>query len=126
MSMTKAERDTLLKICPQRERVVKTEAAAISARRRAEFEAHLAAVYSYDQDATWHKAFKEAKAVADEAQKQIACRCRDLGIPPEFAHGVDVLWYGRGENASRERRAELTRVGPFQDRATGKRCPHAN
>jgi len=37
-------------------------------------------------------------------------RLRDLGIPPEWAPGITCGWYGRGDNALAERRAELRRV----------------
>jgi hypothetical protein len=33
-----------------------------------------------------------------------------LGVPERFRPRIDLYWYGRGENASRERRVELRRV----------------
>ena len=44
------------------------------------------------------------------AQKDIAERCKTLGIPPEFAPGVNVYWHGRGQNAVQARQAELRRA----------------
>jgi hypothetical protein len=37
-------------------------------------------------------------------------RCGELGIPARFAPEISLNWYGRGENAIKERRAELRAV----------------
>jgi hypothetical protein len=44
--MLKSERDALVKICRQRERVAKSEVSVVDARRKADFERQLAAEYS--------------------------------------------------------------------------------
>jgi hypothetical protein len=36
--------------------------------------------------------------------------CRRLGIPQAFRPSINLRWYSRSENASKERRAELRRV----------------
>src|SRR5262245_59677294 len=51
-----------------------------------------------------------AEAASREAQKAIAARCNEMGIAERFAPRMSWSWYGRGENADRERRAELRAV----------------
>ena len=48
MTMTRADRENLLKVCRMRARVAKADVMALSARRKAEFEAQLAAIYRFD------------------------------------------------------------------------------
>jgi hypothetical protein len=108
--MTRAEREDLLKVVRIRTKVAKSDAAARSAKLKAEFEAQLAAEYSYDDDAVWQRAHAAAKEAAQEAQRIVARRCEQLGIPGRFAPSLHLQWYHRGENAVKSRRAELTRV----------------
>ena len=108
--MNKIERETLLQVCRMRARVAKAEANAVAARRKAEFEAQLAAIYHFDNDEVWKQAHAAALIAVEQAREQIARRARELGIPGAFAPDVGLHWYGRGENAIRERRTELTRV----------------
>jgi hypothetical protein len=125
-TMTRTERQDLLQICRQRERVAKAEAVAIAARRKAEFEAQLARIYHFDEDAIWQAAHKAAKRAALEATEQVAAQCRQLGIPlwaqPEIS---EPHWWGRGENATRQRRAELTRVAHAKIDQHLKEAKHA-
>lgn len=76
-----------------------------------DIEKQVASEYSFDQDAVWKKAAAGAHAVVREANEKIAQRCRELGIPAQFAPRLrEPYWYERGENMVRERRAELRRV----------------
>ncbi len=108
--MTRIERETLMQICRMRAKVAKAEATTIAAQRKADFQSQLAAIYHFDNDAVWKQAQAAARDATRQAQGRIAQRCRDLGIPDSFAPSVSLGWYGRGENASASRRAELTRV----------------
>jgi hypothetical protein len=109
--VTRTERQDLLQICRQRERVGKAEAVAVAAHRKADFEAQLSRIYSFDEDTVWQAAYKAVNEVARQANEQVAARCQPLGIPrwaqPEI---LPPQWYGRGENATRQRRGELTKV----------------
>ena len=109
--MTRTERQDLLQICRQQERVAKAQADAVAARRRAEFQAQLARIYSWDENDIWKAATKAAKQFTLECGERIAAECDKLGIPrwaqPQLG---EPQWWGRGENAVAERRAELTRV----------------
>lgn len=76
----------------------------------AEFEMRLASEFSYDQREAWADLMASAKAHVAALDRQLAEDCRRLGIPESFRQGIAVHWYGRGENASKQRRAELRRV----------------
>lgn len=108
--MSKGEREALLKMVRQRERVAKRAAEERSAQLLAEFEAQLDRRYSYDEDAVWNAITEQVKKVTEEAHKEIARRSEELGIPPEFAPNLSCNWYGRGRNAMKDERAEMRRV----------------
>lgn len=106
-TMTKGERDDLLRLAKKRESVLKKAAEERSAQLLAEFEAQSATIYAFDDDAVWRQAVGQAKEAVAAARKDIAERCRQLGIPPEFAPDLHVYWQERGQNAVAQRRAEL-------------------
>ena len=109
--MLKSERDALLKVCRQRERLAKNEVNAVAARRRAEFERQLAAVYAFDQREVWARAYSNAKEACRKANEEIVHEAEALGIPREFAPSLlTPYWLERGENITRGRRFELTKV----------------
>jgi len=110
MAMTKGERDQLLQLIKKREKVMKVKAAERSAALLAEFDAQSAKIHHWDEDAVWARVREEAEKAVASAQEAIQARCRELGIPVEFAPGLHVYWTGRGQNASRERRGELRRA----------------
>ena len=50
-----------------------------------------------------------------KAQAQIESRCRELGIPAQFAPGVKLHWHARGYgNSLEKRRAELRKMAQTQ------------
>lgn len=108
--MTRAERQELGQLIRKRERVMKAGAEDRAAAMMAEFEAQCGAIYSCDDDAVWKQAMMAAEEVVNAAKATVADRCRDLGIPPEFAPGIHLFWSGRGQNALNERRGELRRM----------------
>ncbi len=105
--MTSAERNDLRSLIRQRARLMKTELKQRRLELMADFERQLSATFSYDQDETWKSAHALAEQAVDEAETVIQERCRELNIPKEFAPSISMRWYGRGENAVKERRAEL-------------------
>jgi hypothetical protein len=109
-AMTKGERDDLARLVRNRERVLKAAAQQRSAELLAEFEQQMASVYKFDQDEVWREAHAAAEAAVVAAQRQIAERCGELGIPADYAPGLNLYWHGRGENAWADRRAELRLV----------------
>jgi hypothetical protein len=109
--MTKGERTDLGALIRRREKLAKTAAADRAAELLADLERQLAAIYTYDQDETWAAANAVAEQAIEQANLAVAARCAELGIPKEFAPRLAMGWRGRGENASKERPAELRRVG---------------
>jgi hypothetical protein len=119
--MTKAERDELAKLVRRREKLAKAQAAQRSAELLAQFEEQLDARYSYDQDEVWAAANAAAEKAIADADAQVAERCRDLGIPDQFRPRISgAMWFNRGENAFRERRAELRRLATVRIAALEK------
>ena len=110
MSMTKGERSELMSLIRKREKVMKSAACERAAKMLAEFEAQSARIYNFNDDEVWRRATVEAEAAVAQAQKLIASRCAELGIPEEFAPSIRFAWYGRGENAVRDRQEELRRA----------------
>lgn len=109
-TMTRADRETLVKIARQRERVAKTEAKERAARLMADFEKQLDRRYSYDENAIWQTATDIASKTVADANAQIAEECARLGIPKEFAPTLDLDWRERGRNSMKNERAEMRRV----------------
>jgi hypothetical protein len=106
--MTKGEREDLQRLVRQREKVLKSAAKQRSAELLADFENQMGQQYSFDQDEVWAQATKVAEHEVQKAQKLVAARCRELGIPDRFAPSLSLQWHHRGYgNALKERRAEL-------------------
>ena len=68
--MTKYERETLLKVVRQRERVAKTDAAAAAPARKAQFAQQLAREYIFDEDKVWRQVMAEAQAARAKADRR--------------------------------------------------------
>jgi hypothetical protein len=109
-SMTKAERADLFKLVRARERVAKTATSGRAAELKADFEQQLATRYTPDDDPVWKEAYRIAEEAEKVSQAQVEQRCKELGIPEWAAPEVRMIWYGRGENAVKERRQELRKV----------------
>lgn len=108
--MTKGERMEMGQLIRKREKVMKSQAQERSAALLAEFDAQSAKIYHYDDDPVWAKVEAEARQAVEAAQRAIHDRCKELGIPDEFAPSVAFQWYGRGHNAVALRRQELRRA----------------
>lgn len=108
--MTKAERDDLVRLIKQRERVAKTAAEQRSAAMLAEFEQKVSAVHTFATNEVWSAAVDAAIEAAKEANAKVAAEATKLGIPPEFQPSLGFTWYRRGENEYRTRREELRKV----------------
>jgi hypothetical protein len=107
--MNSAERSELAKLVRLRSRVARNEVMASIVMRLAQFEAQVATKYDkYDEH--WAELTREADEKIKQLDGELAKRCEALGIPARFRPELDVCWYSRGENAAKERRAELRRV----------------
>lgn len=109
-TMNRADRETLIKIARQRERVAKSEAKERAARLVADFEAQLDRRYHYDENEVWAAAAKIADRTVKEANEKVAEECLRLGIPSQFAPKLHLHWMDRGRNSLKEERAEMRRV----------------
>lgn len=108
--LSRTETHDLGMIIRDRAKVLKSYAEEQAAACMADFEQKLAATYEFDDDEVWKKAAQAALDAANAAQEIITKRCKELGIPKDFAPGLSVSWLGRGQNALTSRRTELRRV----------------
>lgn len=120
--MTKGERDDLLRLVRQRERVCKSAAEERSAALLAEFERQISAIYAFDSDETWAKLYAEAEAAFESVNERVAARSKEMGIPPGLSPRLYMAWATRGESIMRERRDELRRAAKADIAATEKRA----
>src|SRR5690348_3800209 len=120
--MTRHEREDLRRLCRYQATLAKTGAAQRAAELRADFEEQLASIFRFDDDAIWKAVTETADAAVDEADKRIAARCNELGIPERFRPSLHLSWYSRGENASGKRRAELRKVAESHIEALEKKA----
>jgi hypothetical protein len=111
--MTTGERQELGKLVRLRAKLAKDDADQRGAWLLANAEAKLAATYKMEDEA-WAHITAAADRVVKEADAAIAKICRERGIPESFRPEIDLSWWERGENASRNRRAELRKVAETQ------------
>lgn len=90
--ITKSEREALAKLIRQRERLAKTAASERSKQLMADFEQQADRLYAYDEDEVWKRAVLTAKEEIAKAQRVIADRCAELGIPSVFAPTIHISW----------------------------------
>jgi hypothetical protein len=118
--MTKSEREDLIRLVKQREKVAKTATEQRSAAMLAEFEQKIAALHEFDTNEVWSAATAAAIEADKKANEDIAQEADRLGIPKEFQPKLTFSWSRRGENEYRERRAELRRVAKAEIEALEK------
>lgn len=107
--LTRAECNDLAKNARLRGSVAKADAKARGAQQLADFEIALDHQYPANHP-SWAAMIAEAKASVAVVQAKLATQCDELGIPKPFRPHFDAYWSGRGENAHKERRAELRRI----------------
>lgn len=119
LPMSRRDRDDLAKAMRLRAKVAKSQIVQVERERLADFEAQLATEYKFS-DAAWADLTSEAAKAVDTANSQLAGRCREMGIPEEFAPKLGLGWSSRGENAITARRAELRKVAVTRIAADGQ------
>lgn len=120
MAMTKGERDDLLRLVRQRERVLKSAAEKRSADMLADFEKKCTEKYPFASDEVWAKAKDMADKAVLEADRMIAERAAEMGIPDEFRPAIRHAYFERGEGAFKSRQGELRRLAKAQIEALEK------
>jgi hypothetical protein len=108
--ITPSDRNALLLVIRNRDKVVKAAVAQRAADMLAEFERQISTIYYPDNHAAWAAAHKAVTEATAEANAKIAAVCKELRIPGSFAPYIGDHWYGRGENAIKERRDELRKA----------------
>lgn len=108
--MTKGEREDLIRLVKQRERVAKTAAEQRSAAMLAEFEQKVSALHNWATNDVWKASVEIVTEEVKKAMVAIDAESAKLGIPKEFRPKISMGWQERGENAFRSRREELRRV----------------
>jgi hypothetical protein len=119
--MTSRERSEIAALVRRREKVAKSATAEVKAKRLAELEVQLASSFSAE-DERFADVARFASQVVAHANQEVQRRCEEMGIPERFRPALDIKWYGRGENATAERRSELRRVGQTQADADQKQA----
>jgi len=121
MSMSQAERRDLAQLVRKREKLAKADVDRVAAERLADFEQQAASEYRLGDDEVWKEQMRIVQQAVADAQFRVAERCRSLGIPEWTAPQIsDVGWYRRGENAVKERVAELRKVAQTRVAAQAK------
>lgn len=118
-SLTRAERTDLQRVARMRAKVARNGIDAAKAHRLAELERELQALYKVDHEA-WAELTSQIVQDVARVDAEVAKRCEALGIRPEFRPMLYAGWAQAGENASKERRAELRRLAALELDAMGK------
>lgn len=105
--ISKGDRDALLIVLRKRDKAMRAVAAQRKAANMAEFEKAISREVRWQEDGTLAQAVDYGIEAAKQADKMIAERCEQLGIPDRFRPRLQWTWATRGENACKERRAEL-------------------
>lgn len=108
--MTKGEREDLIRLIKQREKVAKTAAEQRSASMLAEFESAVTQLHAFANNEAWSAAQEAAAQAAREATDKIIAKAKELGIPDEFRPKIGFSWEQRGEDAYNRRRDEMRRT----------------
>lgn len=112
MEMTRRDRDDLIRVVKQREKLAKSGAEARAAEVLADFEEQLARQYKIEESEVFLEALGVVQQAIREADAMVNREFDRMGVDPAFAGGLDVgyAWQRRGENALKERRHELRAV----------------
>jgi hypothetical protein len=109
-AMTKGERQDLQRLVRQRAKLEKAGVAQRRAELWADFEAQLQAEYAFDQDEVWKAAHELAEEVLADANKKVAERSAELGIPKRFAPRLVMGWHRGGTPMVGKHRNELRKL----------------
>ena len=118
--MTKAEREDLIRLVKQREKVAKTAAEQRSAAMLVEFERQVADLHPFDRNEVWSAAVAATVEAARKANEEIAREADRLGIPKEFHPRIAFHYAARGQAEFDQRRVELRRLAKAEIEALEK------
>lgn len=122
-AMTRGDRNELLKIARQRERVARSEVDQRAAELRADVEAQLSATFSAEDEA-WAEVMAEVSQHIGEVNAHIDRACEARGIDEDFRPHLSARWVERGANSFGPRRAELRMAARARIEAEAKAAKH--
>jgi hypothetical protein len=109
--LSAADRKELIGVAKMRQRTARSVTAAQAAELRANVEAQLQNAFSFDDDAVWEQATEAAEKAIEIANREVAARCRELGIPAKFAPSIEIGWRrGGGSYLIREEKDAIRRL----------------
>jgi hypothetical protein len=110
-TMTKGERDDLIRLIKQRERVAKTVAQQRSEAMLADFERKIHEVHSFATSEIWKAAGQIAINALKEAAEKIDKEAEKLGVPPEFRPQLpEYLQVQTGQIKFDRRKEDMRRI----------------
>jgi hypothetical protein len=122
--LTRAERADLLRVARMRAKVSRSSIDARKGELLVEFERQVSAIYD-PADEAWADLVAKSRAATAACDAELAERCRALGIDERFRPKIAAEFFGRRQNASAERRAELRGLAIVEVDAGAKRAKHA-
>lgn len=118
-TMSRTEHDELAGIVKRNFRVARASIDQQKARVMADFEAALA--HQWDPvELAAEELIREAQAAVARANRHVAERFVQLGLPKDWAPRAIVHWSSRGDNMFGDRRAELRRAATTRAEAQAK------
>lgn len=109
-TMTKHEREELIRLVKQREKLAKAAAEQRSAAMLAEFEESLTKLHKFNNSDVWQAATDACAAQAKKANEAIEAAAKKLGIPEEFWPRLNFSWKVHGQTEYQQRRQDLRRL----------------
>lgn len=118
-TLTRKDRDELVKVIRMRVKLAHADVAERQARLSAQIEQELSAKFE-SEDERWRDLTTEAQDHLRRIDGELANRCDELGLRPEFRPRYQLAWRSRGENSDPLRRSELRRLAKTRIESLGK------
>jgi hypothetical protein len=107
--MNKGEREDLARAVRLRAKAAKALIAQRKAEMEADVERQLSAIHKEDNE-LWADITRRAGDAVRDLDAKLGAVCREHGIREDFRPRLALDWYGRGVNASAQRRGELRKL----------------
>lgn len=120
-SLSRSETHDLSMIIRDRAKVLKAHVEQRGAELLADFDLKLARQFAFDES-MWQKVGEAAGEIVIEAQTKLAGKCKEFGIPSQYAPALDITWVGRGNAAVEAYRSSLRRMARSSIDAMAKRA----
>ena len=87
----------------------------------ADFDRKLAEKYAFDEK-LWDQIGQAAQDILIDASVKLHGKCKELGLPGQYAPAIELAWAGRGQTAVDAYRAALRRMAKTTIEAMAKRA----